>query len=286
MKIPNKLTQITGRAILQSRAKSPTVLFAAGVVGVVGTVVLASRATLKLDRILDDMSKEKQELENLGSGDENHKKDMVFFYVRSAKEIAVLYLPTVAVGAASIGALTGAHNILSKRNVALTAAYAGLEQTFKDYRERVAEEFGDDADLKARYGAERVENTKKGEVVVHAPRTLVNPLYARFFDESCTSWNRRQDYNMIFLEMQQTYFNNLLHARGHVFLNEVYDNLGFERTQAGQIMGWVITKDGSTDGHVDFGLFDSDDDRKRAFVNGNESAILLDFNVTNVYDRL
>jgi hypothetical protein len=268
--------------MLQARAKSPTLLFGAGIAGVVGTVVLASRATLKLDRMTDDWQKEKQELEEHNVD----KRDMVFFYVRSAKELAVLYAPAVALGSASIAALTGSHVVLTKRNVAITAAYAGLEQTFKDYRDRIEEQYGEEADLAARYGSERVDNTKKGEVAVRAPRTLVNPLYARFFDETCPSWNRRQDYNMIFLEMQQTYWNNRLHANGHVFLNEVYDSLGFERTKAGQIMGWIITKDGSTDGHIDFGLFDGDRERARAFVNGHESAILLDFNVTNIYDKL
>ena len=282
MKIPTTVTRTVGRGILHARAKSPTLLFAAGVVGVVGTVVLASRATLKLDRMTDDWQKEKQLLEENNA----ERRDMVFFYTRSAKELVLLYAPTVVVGAASIGCLTGAHNMLNRRNVALTAAYAGLEQTFKEYRERIAEEYGEEKDLEARYGAVRKDDTKKGEVSKIAPRTLVNPLYARFFDETCPSWNRRQDYNMIFLETQQTYWNNRLHATGHVFLNEVYDSLGFERSKAGQIMGWILTKDGSTDGHIDFGLFDSDNERARAFVNGHESAILLDFNVTNIYDRL
>lgn len=286
MKIPVSVSRLVGRTVLQTKAKSPTLLFAAGVTGVVATVVLASRATLKLDRLLDTWEKEKLELEPVAD-----KKDMLFFYARSAKELAVLYAPAIAVGAASVGCLTGAHNILSQRNVALTAAYAGMEGAFADYRKRVIDAEGDEADLKYRFGSQTVSESKldsKGKVVVEELerpfRELKNPMYARFFDETCSSWNRRQDYNMAFLETQQTYWNQRLYAGGHVFLNEVYDSLGFERTPAGQIMGWIVSKD--TDAHIDFGLFDDRNERARAFINGYESAILLDFNVTNIYERI
>ena len=53
------------------------------------------------------------------------------------------------------------------------------------------------------------------------------------------------------------------------------------RTQPGTVVGWVKNtdeRDGS-DGYIDFGLYDLDDPNKRAFVNGYNDAILLDFNV-------
>jgi hypothetical protein len=87
---------------------------------------------------------------------------------------------------------------------------------------------------------------------------------------------------MMFLRAQQTYFNNILISRGHVFLNEVYDALGIDRTEAGAIVGWVI---GGGDNKIDFGIFDGENPRTRAFVNGYEHSILLDFNVDGViYD--
>jgi len=91
----------------------------------------------------------------------------------------------------------------------------------------------------------------------------------------------------MFLKAQQNYFNNMLQARGHVFLNEVYDALGMERSSSGTVVGWVIRKDGQGDNFIDFGIFDGESERARAFVNGYERNIRLDFNVDGViYDLI
>ena len=84
----------------------------------------------------------------------------------------------------------------------------------------------------------------------------------------------------MFLKAQQQYANDLLKAKGRLFLNEVYDMLGLERTKAGQVVGWVYNPENPTgDNFVDFGIYDMSKERVRAFVNGYEPSILLDFNV-------
>lgn len=73
--------------------------------------------------------------------------------------------------------------------------------------------------------------------------------------------------------------NDLLRSRGHVFLNEVYDCLGIPRTKAGQIVGWVYSKDNPVgDNYIDFGIYDVYKPAIADFVNGYERSILLDFN--------
>ena len=91
----------------------------------------------------------------------------------------------------------------------------------------------------------------------------------------------------MFLRKQQEWANELLKSRGHVFLNEVYDMLGIPRTKSGQIVGWVYnSNDEYSDNYIDFGVYDGGA-RSRAFVNGYEKAILLDFNVDGViYDLI
>ena len=92
----------------------------------------------------------------------------------------------------------------------------------------------------------------------------------------------------MFLRHQQNYANDILKNRGYLFLNEVYDMLGFPRTKYGQIVGWVYDeKNSNGDNFVDFGIYDKDNPEKRKFVNGYETAIWLDFNVDgNILDLI
>jgi hypothetical protein len=202
-----------------------------------------------------------------------------------------LYAPAIACGALSIGALAGSHRVLTKRNLALTAAYSAVEKGFNDYRTRVVEEFGEDKDRELRYGTDTEKITTEGkdgktktkEVKIVGPNSA--SVYARFFDEYCKNWKRQPEYNLLFLQCQQNYANDLLQSRGHIFLNEVYDMIGIDRSKAGAVVGWVISKDG--DNFVDFGIFDGDNPKARDFVNGREGSILLDFNVDGViYDKI
>jgi hypothetical protein len=277
-----------GNKLLAVQSKSPTILFAAGVVGVVTATVLACRATLKLDEILDAHQETADKINALPEmvveyTEHDAKKDRLRLLIRTSGRIAKLYAPGVAVGLAAICALTGSHFILSRRNVSLVASYAALDKGFRDYRNRVVDELGKDKDDEYRYGQierEIAEDTKTG-VVVKTIKTF-DPnkvsVYAKIFDESCPTYERNSESNRTFLQCQQNFWNHRLHARGHVFLNEVYKGLGFEPTQAGQAVGWTLGKD--RDNYISFGIFENlDNERVRAFVNGNERSILLDFNV-------
>ena len=109
--------------------------------------------------------------------------------------------------------------------------------------------------------------------------------YARWFDETCMAWTNDQESNLYFLEMQQNYANELLKARKHIFLNEIYDMLGIPRTRAGQVVGWVYDeKNPIGDNFINFGLYD---EHNVKFINGYEKSVLLDFNVDgDILDRI
>ena len=84
----------------------------------------------------------------------------------------------------------------------------------------------------------------------------------------------------MFLKRQQDWANDKLKAQGHLFLNEVYDMIGIPRTAAGNVVGWIYDEECPIgDNFVDFGIYDINCERNRAFVNGYERSILLDFNV-------
>lgn len=285
--IPQAVSRTVGRQTLQLSAASPKLLFAVGLVGFGATVVLAAKATLRLEEeVLFPAEKHLVDLqmlthENYTEKDRLHDKTLV--YVDSALKITKLYAPAIVVGVISVGCLTKSHNILTKRNAGLTAAYAALEKGFNQYRERVVSEYGEQKDKELLYGVverEIVEETKNGPVVktVRGPADV--SVYAKFFDELNPNWQPNPEWNMIYLKAQETYFNNRLHAIGHVFLNEVYDHLAIERTQAGQEVGWFLSPEG--DNYVEFGLYDGTRSKVRDFVNGFEGAILLDFNVDGI----
>lgn len=292
--IKNALTSRLGRKLLVAQKYSPQVMFAAGVVGVVATAVLASRATLKLDKVLDEHETIKFNIEdNKGRPkytENDAQRDMVVLHAKTALGIVKLYAPAIIVGAATIGLLTGAHVVMTKRNVALTAAYAALERGYREYRDRVIGELGPEKDAEFRFGTVEREievEGKDGSTKIKKVTTL-DPngysVYARYFDESCPSWSKDPEYNRLFLQCQQAWANNMLQARGHIFLNEVYDALGMERSGQGAVVGWVL---GHGDPYVDFGIFNENHERARMFVNGLERSIRLDFNVAGlIYDKI
>jgi hypothetical protein len=287
--VKNAITSKIGRQLLTGQKHMPTILFGAGVVGVVATVVIACRATLKVHEILDDAQDELEEAESLEHSDSDRQKSVARIYFKAGGRIAALYAPAVLVGAVSIGALTGAHISLHKRNLALTAAYAALDKGFREYRDRVVKELGEGKDKEFRYGAQDatiVEDGPEGPKTLDVKRLGSDDpsIYARWFDDSCTAWQRQPEYNRIFLKCQQNYANDLLNSRGHVFLNEVYDSLGMKRSREGSVVGWVK---GNGDGFVDFGIFNPDSHTNRDYVNGWQDRVLLDFNVDGViYDKI
>ncbi len=291
--IANVITRKVSRPILVGQKHSPTLLFGAGVIGVMTTVVLASRATLKLEEILDKTEKNLNTAKTLESPDYSEKdrnKDIALVYAQTTVSIVKLYGPAILVGMASIGALSGSHFILNRRNAGLVAAYGVLDKGFKEYRRRVVAEFGPEKDSEFRYATEAheiVEETEEGPVVKTIRRVGLDgaSVYARFFDEYSTSWSKQTEYNQLFIRCQQNYANDLLRARGHVFLNEVYDMLGLARSKEGAVVGWVMGKGG--DEYIDFGVFEGDMFSAMRFVNGHQDSVLLDFNVDGViYDKI
>jgi hypothetical protein len=291
--VPEVVGRTIARNSLHIQKASPQVLLGVGIVGMVGSTVLACRATLKVDTVMDEAKSKldlAKHLEHADYSEKDRSRDISLIYFQSSVKVVRLYAPAIILGAASIYALRTSHGILTKRNLALTAAYSALEQGFEQYRNRVVEKYGEEEDRNLRYGTQKVEivdpETKKKKTV-----TRVGPddpsIYARFFDQYSTSWNKDPEYNLIFLKCQQNYANDLLKSRGHVFLNEVYDMVGVPRSKAGAVVGWLLSPNGETDNFVNFGVFDGRDQTARDFVNGFEGAILLDFNVDGIiYDKL
>lgn len=273
------------RASLHLRKHSPTLLFGAGIVGTVGTVVLACRATLKAQHVNKTHKSQVELADELLNDQKNsydkqtHKQHVTNIWVSTSKDYAKLYGPAFVLGVTSIACLTKSHQILSSRNGALMAAYTGLDTAFKGYRKRVVDELGAEKDLAFARPTEDVEileyDAKGNPVTKNVKRVPkdAKDIYGRWFDETNRHWDKDHGYNPNFLDNQQKWANIQLKTRGHVFLNEVYDMLGMERTDVGQQVGWVYdNRDG--DGYINFGF-----NAYPEFLNGLERSVFLDFNV-------
>jgi Family of unknown function (DUF6353) len=286
--VPNALGRSIGHQALIAQKHSPTFLFGLGVVGMVGSTVLACRSTLRLEEVLEETNLHlARTIHDEKYSDMDRRKDTTMIYTRGALKVAKLYSPSIMIGVASIGCLTKSHNMLNERNLALTAAYAAIDRAFGEYRGRVVDKYGLEQDREFRYSMETVEvldEKGKMETVQRVDIDDIPSMYARFFDSYAGTWSKDPEYNYIFLRCQQQWANDMLKARGHLFLNEVYDSLGLQRTKAGSVVGWRVSRDG--DNFVDFGIFE-DNQTARDFVNGREGAILLDFNVDGIiYDKI
>ena len=306
-KFMNSVTRTLNKARFQIKKHSPEILIVAGIAGVVTSAVMACKATTKINDILDQTKEEVGKVNDALANEkipedvyskEDAKKDLAIIYIQTGVKLAKLYGPSLILGALSITSILASNNILRKRNVALAAAYATIDNSFKEYRGRVIERFGKDLDRELKYNikAKEISETTVDKNGKETTVTKTVPVveseepsdYARFFCEGCAGWTKDPEMNLVFLKQQQNWANELLKTRGHLFLNEVYDMLGIERSKAGQVVGWVYDETNpDCDNYVDFGIYDIYNERKRAFVNGWERSILLDFNVDgDIYSLL
>ena len=143
--LPESATRKLNRILMKTKKHSPEMLVVSGIAGVVIGTVMACKATTKIDTILDntkkDITKTKSYVDEHGYTEEytekDYKKDLTIMYTQCALKLVKLYGPAVITSALSITAILAGHNITRKRNIALAAAYATVDQGFKDYRSRV-----------------------------------------------------------------------------------------------------------------------------------------------------
>lgn len=287
---------------------APELLLGTGIIGVVGSTVLACKATLKVEEVLDEYETQKDKIE---WGKERHedgeinypaevaKRDSQVLKVQTSMEFVKLYGPSVTLMGVSIGCILASYRIMNKRNVALMAAYKVMEEAFTTYRQRVINEMGEEKDAHFMYGTDTVyeeiteidENGKKKKVQKSKEELIPGAKlsgFARMFEAEMpdqiggwvgsTAWSSIHDYNVSFLNAKEQYFNDKLVAKGVVTVNEVYEELGFAPTEAGMICGWKY-KAANGDGYISF--------RPRG-IDGNwimgkdGDAIVLDFNIDGV----
>lgn len=290
----------------------PQILFGAGVLTGAGALIETARGTTKVDDIFSRKETRLAKIDTLTIDDtyteDDKQKDILKTKAIMCVDLAKAYAPAAVLYAASVTCFLGGHHILAQRYAATAAALTATTKAFNGYRGNVKDELGDEADWRFLHGikAEELdkvtitdENGNKKEVTV-VNRNCSNPndysMYAKVFAKGNDYWQNEQSYNFFFLKKVQNQMNDRLLARrnhehgGYLFLNEVYEALGFSSTKAGAVVGWYIPKEGAEDDnngdyYVDFGIFSKNGSVR--FINGEEDSIILDFNVRgSIYDLL
>ena len=285
---------------------SPEILIVTGAVGVVGGAVAACFATPKAEKIISEGKSRLENVDRLVSNNtlpdseytiEDAKKDRLVIKIQTGAKVALAYAPAAAIIFGSLGLIFASHSILSKRNAAIGAAYAAVSKGFEEYRSRVKEKYGDDIDNALNLGLkeETIEETvtdengkekKVKKTITTTDRNLGGNPYTFIFDaEHSMAFEDDHEYNMMTLRAEQQYANDLLKARGYVYLNDILDRLGLKTCKMGQIVGWVYNPDDmNTDSYVDFGIKEIDISDNGEFA---EKKIILDFNVQgNILDLM
>ena len=269
-----KFKAILGTVNFTLKKYSPEILLGVGIVGVVGSTVLACKATLQAEAILDEHAEKKERIDDcvllrdtseVDYPVEAEKQDRRVLMFSTAGKFIRLYGPPVTLMAVSIGCILGAHHIMKKRNVALMAAYKVLENGQK----------------RTIVDADGTEHEQDG-INLHLSG------FARSFAperpdqmgswEGSTQWSKVHEYNLDFLNAKADHFNNMLLTKGFVTINDVYSELGFAPTEAGMICGWRYKSDRG-DGYISFKPRGYDGGWNHG-INGDE--ILLDFNIDGV----
>lgn len=286
------------KAGLWVRKKSPLLLTIAGCAAVVAGEVMACKATLKMADIVEEAAeqvKKGEECVKNGSKtsdgqvytQEIYEDDCRIIKKNMRIVICKTYAPSAIVTALGITAICCGYKILSNRYTGMVVAYEGLKSMFDTYRKRVIEDAGNEKDKEYMYGKKTIEKKpvvdENGEVVGEETVEKRDGVtdYTVIFDEYNSSWVDSNILNAHFLRNAQCKANDILREKGHVFLSEAWELVGYEpkskeEIAMGRVCGWV---EGYGDGFVDFGISD--------FLNAVEAGdynsvsaigVLLDFN--------
>lgn len=292
-------SRLANKVVFKAKKHSPEILMVVGAVSIVAGTVKACKATVKMQDVLETTADTLEKIHGLEEGtlavkegetytEEDAAKDKSIVYVQTVVKTAKLYAPAVILIGGGLGCMFGSHVIMQRRYSAAVAAYTAVSEAFSGYKARVKERFGEDVQQEIERGVKATE-VDTGEVdengqpikktVKVADKDISNP-YSALFDESTSSrWTSDGDYNRIFIRQVQNEANKKLRNRGYLFLNEVLNMLEMPITKVGQFAGWMFEPTNpNIDSFVDFGMYDMNDERKRAFLEGDEPSIWLNFN--------
>lgn len=295
--VAGHIKPVATQVIRKVSPKLPEILLGTGIVAVAGgTAVACYRSVKETPRILAEKNETLELVHETAENKDEEKSNVVKVYFETGIELAKVYAIPVSMVCGGIACIIAAHNVQHGRILAIGSAYNTLLASFNEYRDRVREKEGVDADKRYLYGEiEEVvveEKEDKNGKIKKKEKTVMalgsgdgESLYHRCYSkETSREWCKDPVYNLQYLKAQERIFNNQLQAEGYVFLDEVYRALGFELDgySNAKNVGWIL---GMGDGYIDFGIYNPDADYVQRLENkmGIESVSEAEQNLENYY---
>jgi len=309
--------QVLYKTAFLAKQHAPEIMIGASILAGAGALFFTVRGTLKLDKVLDDhtdrvnnvkknyIPEEKlaavEETENkkeflVDMTDEevkSYKKDLFKEYAKTTGSIALNYAPAAALALASAGLSIASYGIMNKRLAVAITALESVTASFAEYRNRVKKAYGEEAEHDIYTGkiTEHVaveKELKNGKTkLVDEEKVSYNGIassYAKTFNihnSKFLAGENGRAYNTEFIEFAEKNANLTLRLQGFIFLNDVYDILGFDPTPEGQLVGWLDNTENG-DGQVKFDIVENLDEK-----NEDYDEWLIDFNVDGViFDKI
>lgn len=184
---------------------SSTILTCIGAAGVIATAVLTGRATIKAVRIVDE-------------SETHSKKEIV-------KTVWKEYVPAAGIGIATIACIFGANTLNKRQQAALMSAYALLDQTYKEYKSKIKDVLGEEAEQKVE---DAIAEEKVPDICPEEGKLL-------FYEP-----NYGQGFERTMLEVQDAEYrlNQKFAVEGEASLNDFFELLGLNKTDTGDLIGW------------------------------------------------
>ena len=205
------------------KRNASTILSVLGVAGVIATAITAVKATPKAMEFVKKAEKEK--------GEKLSKWEKV-------NVAGVAYIPTALVGTATIACILGANLVSRRQQATLMSAYALLDRSYKDYKNKANELYGDDAGKQIREGIAKDKYTGD-ESSGDDGKELFYDFYSGRYFESTKEHVMRAQYEV----------NRSLFVNYAVGLNEYYDLLGLGEKPEYEMLGWSCRQMAEMYGH-------------------------------------
>lgn len=195
-----------------------TILTFLGAGGVIATAVLAANGAPKAAALLENAKKEKGE-------------DLTV--IEKVKIAGPAYIPAIVTGSSTIACIFGANALNKHTQASLASAYALLDTSYKEFKKKVRELYGNEAESNVRL--ELAKDVYEGNYISEGGEKKL------FFDYYSLNYFESTDKEVQWAEDR---INELLSTRGYALLSEYYDLLGLRvdmsssSNYAGYDLGW------------------------------------------------